>query len=116
MCAPPRRSAPHRLPCGCHLASRHQSATLQSPLSCKHGRRGGEAEINREGGGGEAYMEREEEKGTGPQVNFSVSLMSCDVHSMVKRDVQLMVKRNDSPSDIIQSDALSTQSRLTLLV
>lgn len=30
---------------------------------------------------------------------------------MVKRDVQLIVKHNDSPSDIIQSDAPSTQSR-----
>lgn len=46
MCTLPR-SVPHRLPCGCHLASRHQSATLQSPRSCKHGRRGGV-----EGGGG----------------------------------------------------------------
>lgn len=36
-----RYSAPHRLPCGCHLASRHQSATLQSPRYCKHGKRGG---------------------------------------------------------------------------
>lgn len=57
-------------------------------------------------GGGRAYMEG---KGTQPQVNFSISLISCDVHSLVKRDVQLDVKRNDSPSHMMQSDALSCQ-------
>lgn len=47
--------------------------------------------------------------GTEPQVNFSISLIPCDVHSLVKRDVQLDVKRNDSPSHMMQSDALSCQ-------
>lgn len=46
---------------------------------------------------------------TEPQVKFSISLISCDVHSLVKRDVQLDVKRNDRPSRMIQSDALSCQ-------
>jgi len=44
-----------------------------------------------------------------PQVNFSISLISYDVHSMVKRDVQLNVKHNDSPSHVMQSDAPSRQ-------
>lgn len=50
-------------------------------------------------------------RGTGiePQVNFSISLIKCDVYSLVKRNVQLVVKRNDSPSRMIQSDALSCQ-------
>ena len=38
---------------------------------------------------------------TEPQVNFSISLISCDVHSLVRRDVQLDVRRNDSPSRVI---------------
>lgn len=41
----PRCSAPHRLPCGCHLASRHKSATLHSPHSHKHGSRGREVRL-----------------------------------------------------------------------
>lgn len=45
--------------------------------------------------------------GEAPQVNFSVAMISCDVHSLVKRDVQLDVKCNDSPSHVMQTDALS---------
>lgn len=47
--------------------------------------------------------------GTEPQVNFSISLISCDIHSLVKRHVQLDVKHNDSPSHVMQSDALSCE-------
>lgn len=36
-----------------------------------------------------------------PPVNFSVSLISCDVHSLVRGDVQLDVRRNDSPSRVM---------------
>lgn len=60
-------------------------------------------------------MEKRERKGGGketePQVNFSISLISCDVDSMVKKDVQLNVRTNDSPSQIMQSDPLSSQFR-----
>lgn len=47
--------------------------------------------------------------GKEPQVNFSVSLISCDVHSLVRRAVQLDVNHNDSPSHMMRSDALSSQ-------
>lgn len=64
------------------------------------------------GGGGAVWsgsIYGEEGKRTEPQVNSSISLIPCDVHSLVKRDVQLDVKRNDSPSHMMQSDALSCQ-------
>lgn len=44
-----------------------------------------------------------------PPVNFSISLISCDVHSLVRRDVQLDVRHNDSPSRVMRSDAPSCQ-------
>lgn len=49
------------------------------------------------------------ETGTEPQVNFSISLIPCDVHSLVKETCSLDVKRTDSPSHMMQSDALSYQ-------
>lgn len=54
---------------------------------------------------GGKYGEGERGSGTGPQVNFFVLLISCNIHSLVKRDV----KRNDSPSRVMQSDAVSRQ-------
>ncbi len=61
-------------------------------------------------GGGEGGLEGQHIwRGRGHSLKFSISLISCDVHSLVKRDVQLDVKHNDSPSDMMQSDALSCQ-------